>query len=303
MATTNTLAGVNLAKISQITLKTLKPELFWLKGIVTDFSDDLKKSGASVTTRIAGTPTVIDGNTAAQRITGAQNASTVSRTVTLGNIRTARYEFTDIEVGLSEVELQRLFIPQMVTAIAMDMLTTTFNLITAANFTKSTTIASNEYDVAKLAQLGAAMYTDLIPRTPRYTSIVNPTYYANLMSDPAFRNYSYSDTTDSIRNAQTMLPVSGFMVGEYNGTIPTNSENLVGIACNPNALIVAARQLPIPDASLSFGQFINFTEPESGLPLQMRLRYDPNGIYILECFSWFGVAVGNADMLYRIKSS
>jgi len=82
---------------------------------------------------------------------------------------------------------------------------------------------------------------------------------------------------------------------EYSD-IPANAENLAAIALHPSALLIAARQVATPsDPGL---QVENVTDPTTGLPLQFRHWYDPDGgEYKISMGVLYGVAAGNSGAL------
>ena len=105
---------------------------------------------------------------------------------------------------------------------------------------------------------------------------------------------SYASTLDdSIRN-HSVPRVHGFNVYEYSD-IPSNSENLEGFACGPEALLIAARQPAIPQ-NLS-GAVESVTDPETGLTVQLRSCYEgKDGKQMISVTTIFGVLVGSNSM-------
>ena len=111
---------------------------------------------------------------------------------------------------------------------------------------------------------------------------------------------SYAYGGNQVVTTGVIPQVYGFQVHEYNGVIPTNSENLIGFALNPQALIIASRQAAIPTNWA--GQVETITEPVSGLTLQYRNWYD-GVLQRTEIGMIYGCQIGNPGQLWRILSS
>jgi len=293
---TNTIGGVNLARIAQRSLDSLVTELVPLKGIfVTDFSDEVAK-GPSVTTRYPTNPTVKQLLTAANRV--SDNSTINSVQVNIGNPRGVDIGFNDVEVINSEIQLEQLFIRPGVTAIIEDIMATIFALVTSGNFAQNQIAASAAYDADMVSTISQAMSVAKIPKNPR-SAIVAPAYYGNLQRDGSIQqSYAYGGA-EAIRNNMATR-VHGIDQYEYNGTIPTNGENLTGFACGPAAICLAARR-PV-DPQDWYGQVENTIEPVTGLPVQFRHFYD-GAEHRLQMLTQHGAAVGVAANLIRIKSA
>ena len=104
----NTIAGVNLAQIAQESLPALQSLFAPLSALTTDFSDDIRNAGESVTTRYPTKPTAADMSsgykTAASDV--AMTAVTINLDIHYGFI----YGFTDVERSKSSINLNNLFV-------------------------------------------------------------------------------------------------------------------------------------------------------------------------------------------------
>jgi hypothetical protein len=295
---TNTLAGVNLTKISQVSLDVLKTEGIPLSAFTTDFTSDAFPKGETVTTRFATMPATQDFDSS--KATG--NSATTARSVTLDNYRGVSIGFKDTELTFTPVQLADLFVRPAISALVDYVINSTLTRVTNANgFTRVATVAPGAFDADSVADLAEGLSTGKVPKSPRHL-ILKPTYLASLAKDNSITAASDGPAgTDPLREHR--LPrLHGFNVLEYNGTIPGNSENLVGLACGKQSLIIAARGLVEPPAGTWFGNIENIVDPGSGLPIQIREYYD--GTELRYEFSvLFGHAIGIPLYATRIASA
>lgn len=292
----NTLAGVNLDRIASLTLDTLVPTAIPLSAFTTDFSDDVKPHGESVTTRFATAPTTQDF--ASNRT--AQNAVTTARKITLNNYRGVPLEFTDLERTYTDQDLIDLFIGPSISALVDYMIAEALGLVTNANFAAKLTSTAGDFDSDDVADLAEALDTAKVPAAPR-TLLIKPTYKSSLVKDGAIHDTSSYGSSEPIR--ENRIPrLHGFNVISYNGTIPGNSENLVGIATHAQAIIIAARGVAHPPSGTWFGNIRDVIEPKSGLTIQIREYYDNTNLRY-EFSVLFGVQLGVTGNLKRIVSA
>lgn len=289
----NTVAGVNPARIAKLTLEAVQTELLNLNMFHTDLSADIANSGESVTTRFVSNPSVVDFD--AER--SAANSSMTARTVTLNNYVGVDLGFTDFEVAKSDIDLLEMYIRPSVVAIFENVIAAGLALVTNANFTTNTVITAANFTADNVAGLQESMTTAKVPTRDR-TLLIKPTYAKTLKTDTAVQaSYAYGNN-QAIRTG--VLPeVYGFGINEWNGTIPTNSENLAGIALHKSAILMAARQPSIP--SNWYGQVQSITDPTSGLTLQYRDFYDGN-VQRRQLCLMYGVQKGTTN-LHRILSA
>lgn len=264
----NTVAGVNSARIAKLTLEAVQAETINFGMFTTDLSADIKTAGESVTTRFVANPTVSDFS--AER--SAQASSMTARTVTLSNYVGVDLGFTDLEVSKSDIELLEMYVKPAVKAIFENVIATGLALITNANFTTNTVITAANFTAGNVASLQESMNTAKVSGDGR-SLIIKPTYATTLKTDSAIQAaYAYG-SAGAIRDG-SVPRVYGFDVKEWNGTIPTNSENLAGIALQKTALVLATRQPAVPTDW--YGKVESITDPASGLTLQFRSFYDGN---------------------------
>lgn len=298
MALSNTLNGVNMTVIAQQALDVLQDINIPLGAFTTDFSPEVANEGSAITTRVVTAPTA--GDLSGGYAAAVQNTTTTAKTVTLGTFEGAVFGYTDSEWSKSSVNLFDQVIQPGVNAVVNGMIDDALALCTTTNYgAASFTGAASTFDADDVADLAQVLTTAKVPRNGR-SLIVGPTYYAALAKDNAIQaSYAYGGA-EAIR--ENRVPrVHGFDVIEYTD-IPSNSENLVGIACARQGIIIAARTPAIPD--MFPGMIENVTDPASGLTLQIRKWYSPDdGRHYLSIGAIWGVAVGVSGNLKLLASA
>lgn len=292
----NTIGGVNLASIAEQTLDFLSTQFSPLRAFSRDFNDDISGQGESVTTRVATALTAQDLSTGYS----ATDVTSTAKTVTLSNLKGYSMAFTDMEVSKagSPDFLASIFLAPALEVTCGAVMDSMLALVTNANFSSNEVITAANFDSDECADLSADLTVAKVPRTER-SLLLPSTYMASVQKDALIQDASAYGNSDAIRD-HGALRVHGFDLYEYTG-IPTNSENLAAIALHPSALLLAARQPASPDDP---GVSVeNITSPE-GLPIQMRSWYDATaGKHYVSMAVLYGVAVGNAGALKRVKSA
>ena len=291
---TNTLGGVNATRISQLTLDALQTTVLPFKAFTTDFSPDVATAGSAVTTRFVTNPSV--SNFAATR--SAQNSTTTARTVTLSSYVGVDLGFGDTEMSFSDVKLQEMFIKPAVVAIFENVMAAALALVTSANYSANTLITAANFNSANVAGLATSLNTSKVTSVGR-SIICSPTYADTLRKDSTILPAYAIGDPNFLKNG--VIPrLHNFDIHEFNGTIPTNSESLAGIALAPQAIAIAARTPAMPRNWA--GQVTNITDPSSGLTLQFRDWYDGQEQRTQLCLI-YGVQIGVTDNLRRIRSA
>lgn len=269
---TNNLQGVNAAlihKLAEGTLNYLGTEGIPLNLFTTDLAGGVKERGETVTTRFPNG--VVSQDMSSNRM--AQNASTVKRTVTLDQYRGVVLGFNDLERSYTPIQLEELFIAPAISTLVDEMIEYALSLVTTANGfdTHQTVSAAGAFTGDVVAGIAQKLSENKVSKANR-NLIVPPSYMHSLLTDGAIQDASSYAGSDPIREAR--IPrLFGMNVVEYNGTIPTNSENMAGLACTPQALVIAAREIVEPDPETYAGQVRSIVDPKSGLPIQIRRYY------------------------------
>lgn len=298
MPLSNTLAGYSLAQIAQMSLDTLLPKLPMLSMFSTDFSSDIATSGSSVATRVATALT--SGSLETGYAANVQNSTLTAKTITLGDLTGLVVGFKDSEVSKSSINLMDVFIRPGINAVANDMLDDLFALFTSANYSAGYVAGdAAAFDSDKVADIAEDLTDANVPADGRFL-IVKPSYFTALTKDEAVKAaYSYGGS--EVIRQRRINGLAGLNVVEYTD-IPTNSQNLVGVAGAKQGAIIAARQPAIPD---SFpGEVEAVTDPDSGFTLQLRRWYSADdGVHYMSMAAIWGVAVGNASNIVRLVSA
>lgn len=292
----NTLGGINLAQIAEETLLTLENRMFMLDMFTTDFSSDIVRKGESVSTRVATAMTAVN---VANGYT-AQDVTSTVKTVTLNCEYGFPMAFLDGEVSKAgDINwLRSVFIRPAVNSVLRQVVANVLALVTNASFTAYNTIAAANFTYSNVVDFDAQM--DVSNALQPRSLLISPLYAATLRKDTLVAGMDAGGNRDLIA-AGRLGSIAGFNVVTYN-TIPNNNENLAGIACAPQALLIAARQPALP--SFFSGEVLNVTEPTTGLPLQFRQWYDANNKrHYISVEAFYGVAVGVAANLRCIRTA
>jgi len=290
----NTIAGVNPTRIAQLSLDVLSTMPLPFDAFTTDFSPDIAQSGDTVVTRYADNPSVTDFNSSK----AVGNRTLTAVTTVLQHYAGVPIGFTDKEMAFSDIRLMELYIKPSLTALFVNVFGNVTARITNANFSQNTICNATNFNVAHVANVGTNLTKANVLPDGRHL-VINPDMALTLKKDTALQAaYAYGGN-QTVTTGQ-IPQVYGFQVHEFNGTIPTNSENLIGFACRPQGLVLAARVPQQP--SDWYGRVQNITDPRSGLTVQFRSYYDGS----VQRYEWcliYGSAVGIATNLWRILSS
>lgn len=296
---TNTLGGVNLAKIAQEAIDYLGSQFFPVDMFATNFSKDIATKGESVTTRIVTGYTSQD--VSGGYSTNAQNSTTTAVVTTLSNFKGVPVELKDLEITKAGNRdwLAKHFYKPLAEATIKSLVDDLLALVTNANFSNSTTKAVGSFDADTLADISQELTTRKVAYDRR-SLLLAPTYHAALAKDSSLHDISASGDRAVIMENRVKR-ARGFNIYEYEA-IPGNSENLVGFGCGRSALVIAVR--PVYNPSVPSVNIENVVEPNSGLPFQFRLWYSPDtGKWYLSGGFLYGVSVGQAAAMERIVSA
>lgn len=291
----NTLAGVNLTRISQLSLDALTTETLPIRQFVTDFSPEVKASGDQITTRFASTwPAVQDMSTSK----APGDVTTVARTITLNNFDGVVIGFNDLERTYSDIELVDLFIQPAVSTLIEHVTTTLLGVITTANgYAASADTEAASFGADTMAALAQQLTEAKVPRTGR-AAILSPAYYNGLVTDNVIQPVDASGSNEALREHRVSR-VHGIQPVEYNGTIPANDTTMKGFVGHRSSLCLAARGVQKPKPGTWYGNIEDIVDPVSGLPMQIREYYDGSKM-VYEWAVNFGVSHGVASAGIKI---
>jgi hypothetical protein len=231
---------------------------------------------------------------------GVQDADAEGKDISINAHKYVSWGLTDTEIAtMPQVQIETFFTQkgyQLAKAVLQDVL----SAVTAANFGAAayTGVAAN-FDSDDVIDIATACDTALMPDSMR-SLILSGAYASSLLKDATVKGADSFGSADPIR-AGVIGSLVGFDVMKSQ-LIPANSENLVGMAAYPDALLVAMRYLEPQDE----GQLLA-AEPvteEGGITLGYRRWYNPasgQNVSVMECN--YGFAVGNGSSLKRIISA
>jgi hypothetical protein len=287
-------------------LEAFRERLLPLTAFATDFSAEAAQRGDKV--KVA----YVSASDAAADFAGTytvQDADMEGLDITIDKHKFVSWGLTDKEISTQPMlNLERFAMQkgyQLAKAVFQDVL----SLVTAANYgddeiasgtgDKLTSSATN-FDSDDVIDIGTACDTDGWPDAFR-SLILAPAYYGNLLKDGDLKDASASGTTGPVQRG--MLPdVAGFAVHKTS-LIPGNSENLVGFAAHPDAILCAMRYLA-PQAGHGYANAQPLTDADTGVTIGFREWYDNDtGTMkrVLECV--YGYRKGNALGIKRIESA
>lgn len=289
----NTIAGVNPTRIAQLTLDALRVTSFPLNSMTTNFSDEVATSGDAVTTRYITNPVTQDFS--ANKNVG--NQTLTARTTTLYHYVGVSLGFTDKENSFSDIQLSQLFIQPAVNALWQNVFTNVASLVLNASFS-NIVLTAPQFSAANVAAISNVQTIANVQTFNRHL-IIKPSYAYTLKTDTAVQaSYAYGGnqaiTTGKLPN------VYGYEIHETSMSIPSNSENLEGWACTPQALLLATRVPALPRNWA--GQVMNVTDPGSGLTVQYRDYYDGTTQRTELCLI-YGAQIGVTGNLLAIRKA
>lgn len=235
------------------------------------------------------------------------------------------YEFDqDTEVGVREVNInkrkyqnmnfssdtfrrQPYFRPdihrqQKAGQLAVDVWTTVLGIITASNYGSSAYDAeAGTFDSDDLAALRGIAETNDWPTLGR-TCCLSTDHEVALLQDDTIKSALHSGTTEGLREGSTGR-LFGFDM-QFSPRIPTNSEDLSGFICLPQAVLVAtAPIMPAPGVRRNLLAYEVVVDPDTGIAFEYRYgasEWEDKDREVIECN--FGFAKGNESALKRITS-
>jgi hypothetical protein len=291
----NTIAGVNLAAVAEESLPALQSCFAPLAGIMTDFSDDIKEEGGSVTTRVPTKPTAQDLSSGYSTTDVAMTA----KTVTLGDFQGFVWGFKDSERSKSAIHLNDLFIEPALQAVGDKVFGDIWDLVVAANFSTSSTITAANFDRDDIVDLRTSLTdTKKAPKTGR-TIWADPSHYGALLKT---LNSAEVPGIGSDKAEGIVPRSSGFNIYESD-QCDANGENLAAFAFHKSALLMAARRVDYEMAEQAGVEVEDIMIPGLNLPVQFRRWYDANaGELKYSLGLLYGVAVGN-DFGHRVVTA
>lgn len=295
----NDLQNVNLAKLSQENLSDFVETFAPLNAFTTDFSSDIAGSGESIGTRyvdeLTGSGDLSGGYAAA-----SEDVTYNPVTVQLNNWKGFTVAFNDLERSKSSINLRDDFIIPGLEVCGRLFFNDLWALVTAANYTNSTTITAANWDRDDLADLNAQLNTLKAIKTGR-SVVQNPDYYASMV-----KTLNSAEVPGITEDKMEAVAPRIAKFDQWESTLADdNSENLGAFACQKSALVVAARTVATGELTQAAGvQTQTVIVPGLGLPVQMREWYDGNtGKQYLNMGVLYGMSPGKTSSGIRVLSA
>ena len=186
--------------------------------------------------------------------------------------------------------------------LGVDVFADVLSVVTLANYGAATvTKAASLFDSDDVADLRGAANTANWPENGR-ALILNADYDAALTKDVAVK-YA-QNFAGNVAQTGAIPQLLGFNYFWANN-IPSNSENLVGMAAFVSSIIVATSPIePHPDVRVNMAAYELVTDPSTGITFEYRRSGNPQmdlGLETVECN--YGYVKGNAAAIKRITSA
>jgi hypothetical protein len=283
--------------ISQNALMAFNDSLLPLSVFSTDFGGEITRGSDTVNVPVYA---VDSGSNSFTDYISNGDTTVTNVAVAINKHETKTAHFTDIEVaGTSAASAERLG-QQMGAGLAKAVIQDILSLVTAANYSTAAFVgASTAWDSDDV--IDVKNVCDVADMPGDRGLVLSDAYYNALLKDTSIKNATNYGTDSGIRAG--MIPnLAGFQVWQ-TGSVPANSENLVGFAANKNAIAIAMRYLQ-PQRPEEYSDAQMLTDPETGIVLGWRDHYDKNtGKRWLNLEANYGYSVGIAGGLKRMTSA
>nr|AIF26378.1 hypothetical protein [uncultured bacterium fosmid pJB16B1] len=275
--------------------KALTPQLAPLKAFSTDFSQEAKQPGESVSVQLVEADNVADFNASSNNF--VRSASTNKKvTVTFGTAKIAGFEVTPYQVANFNPGWWKQKAEVNADTMADTILTSACSIITSGNFSKGKTIASDTtITLAEIAAIKA--YAAKQKLSPRRCALgLDLELFAEL-------ERIYNTTKTGITHAQAMSELAAAVGVKQVFAVPQLPNGLLGFICEPSAIAVAGRNFrPVSDKPYESVQEI--MDPESGIGMTLVEYVDgATGSLNESVTGLFASAVGDGDALIRITKA
>jgi hypothetical protein len=257
----------------------------------------------------------ISGASAAQDFNGTytiQGATAEGLDITIDKRKFVSWGLTTEEMSTQPAATLDRFAVQKGNALAKAVLQDIWSTITAANFGNTAysqgsggskvAVSAANFDSAEVVALAECADVDDWPEQPRGL-VLSPAYYNALLGDADIIGTNGIRSDTPLRDA-TVREIAGFQTLKSN-VIPSNGENLVGFAVNPDAILVAMRTL-IPEEGVAGRPNVRtLTDADSGISIVLREWFDPDTDTVKRVLeAHYGYRVGgNAKAIKRLVSS
>lgn len=299
----NSLGGLSIGMLAEASLEAATPYLAPIRIFSTDFSDDVRAGGESVTSRIPGIMTMGD-------VSGgfvAQDANSVSVSVTLNEDRGGAFKFTDLEIAKAKNNpdwLSQQFMKPAVEGMAADALARILGVFTTTYFNvathNSSIVTAAQMSYSRVNKFKTALGKMKCKKTERVL-ILPSDYQELLLEDDKFLR-ARKGGNEALVEKGVFDEALGFGIFECN-EIPTNgASNLAALCATPQAAAFAARSLLVPDMPTILAE--NLVHKETGLRYQLRAWYEAKeGAWYFALKYMAGAAAGVKQAAHLVRSA
>lgn len=301
MATPNTITGINDDILSKSVLDGFIAGITPLTAFTTSFNSDAVKKGDKVSIPRVGAQTDAAATKVSHTAYAIQGSQSDAIEITLGQPVYVSSALDDVEIASSSVLNLEMYGKQKGFNLAKKVFQDILSKVTNANYGAAVfTGAASTFDADDVVDIRTACSQADMPEEMR-ALILGPTYVGNLLKDNSIQNNSAFGSSNPIKEGSIGRLV-GFDVFESN-LIPSNSQNLVGLAAHPAGLAIAMRYLQ-PQAGNTYSAAYPVTDSKTGITIGVREGYDNlKGVKykIWECV--YGYEVGIAAGIKRLVSA
>jgi len=270
--------------ILQEALDTFTQDLGILGSIHRDFGGEAMRFNQSLQTRIFSTRSksdVIDwadgDGTSTAKVQsyndGNEDQDADAVTIKLDQHKFIKFHLNDLEREQTSVayisEAAKYSAHALAQKVTEDLLETAFAADTTINTTQ---IPLASFDVDDIFDVAKAMDDENMPKGGRWMVLDHSVYYQLLKTLTTIGNATY-DVKPGINRALVDQQLGGFSIYTYNGLSALTGGEKV-LAGYEGSLAMVNRLPEFADASMQIGDISNATEPNSGLSLQLRRKYD-----------------------------
>jgi hypothetical protein len=254
--------------ISQSALESFVKILAPFRAFSTNFSAAPGTRGANVLVPLVSglTATTFGGSYA---ISGGSKSVV---TISLSQHKIVHIGQDDITAANSSAASLESFGRQQGAALALLVLQDVLSLVTTANFSLATAVASTALDVPQLRKARLDLNQNDVPAEPR-SMLIDCTPYDALLGVTNFvQAHMFRD--NSVLQEGKVMRAAGFDFYELNNLFASGA-SVMAFAAHPNAIAVAMRYLQPQDPS-AYESAYAVTDPETGITLGLRKHYDAN---------------------------
>lgn len=275
--------------ILQESLDTFTQDLGLFGSIHRDFGGQAMRFNQNIVTRIWGNRNKSDvldfstgdgtANSNPQSYNdGNEDTNAEPVSIALDQHKFIKFALTDLEREESQIsyiaDMAKYAGHALARYVAEDLLETG---LSAAEYTSGNDVSLASLDIEALYDLAKQMDDLNMPSAGRWLVMSTQAYYGLLKSLTTVSNASYN-VAEGIRSANLDGQLAGFQVYTYRGlenldagTSNTGYDLLAGYT---GSLAMVNRLPEFADASMQIGDIANASDPNSGISLQLRRKYD-----------------------------